>query len=74
MVSTNVIKAVGRDTLSVEFRQSLRDWLGDLTCDGPTDIHTPTGPDIAAFNTIRSVVASGDDPIDLTGRGLRSVK
>lgn len=45
-----------------------------LTCDGPSNIRTPTGPDIDAFNTIRSVLAAGDAPIDLTGRGLRSVK
>ena len=74
VVSAKVIKAVGKDTLSVTFRQSLRNWIGQLTCDGPTNIRTPTGPDIAAFNTIRSVLAAGNAPIDLTGRGLRSVR
>lgn len=73
-IAVEVIKAVGRDTLSVEFRQSFRNWLGaDLTCDGPREIATPTTNDIAAYNTIRTVLASGEDPIDLQAIGLKAV-
>lgn len=73
-IAVKVIKAVGRDTLSLEFRQSFRNWLGaDLTCDGPREIATPTGADIDAYNTIRTVLASGPDPIDLQAIGLKAV-
>lgn len=72
-VSREVVTTLGKDTLSVDFRQSLVNFLGRKTCDGPTDIVTPTGADVAAFNTIRTLLAAGSSPIDLQARGLRSV-
>jgi hypothetical protein len=73
-VAGKVVKAIGRDTLSLEFRQSFRNWLGaELTCDGPTDILTPTVNDVAAFNTIRTVLVAGDHPLSLQDAGLRAV-
>jgi hypothetical protein len=60
------------ETVSAEFKQSFRDFLGpNLSCDGPRDIHTPTGPDIDAFNTIRSQLLAGK--ISLRDAGLRAV-
>lgn len=74
LTATKVVDAVGRDSLSVEFRQSFVNWLGPNTaCDGPADIQVPTAADVAAFNTIRLTLASGSNPIDLTGRGVRAV-
>lgn len=74
-VVMDVIKAVGADKLSVEFRQSLTDWVRppDFTCDGPKDILTPRGKDIDVFNTIMSILESGKNPISLQDAGLRSV-
>ena len=74
-VASKVVKAVGKDTLSLAFRQSFRNWLGTpLTCQVPVEIRTPTGPDIDAWNTIRTVLGSGDQPIDLLERGVKAVK
>jgi hypothetical protein len=71
-VAVDVLKAIGPDTVSPEFKQSFRDFLGPrLTCDGPKQIRTPTVADIAAFNTIRSQLLAGD--ISLQAAGLRSV-
>lgn len=71
-VAVDVLKALGPETLSGEFKQSFRNFLGpSLTCDGPRDILTPTGPDIDAFNTIRSLLLRGD--ISLREAGLRAV-
>jgi hypothetical protein len=73
-VALEVVKAAGKDTLSVEFRQSFRNWLGpNVTCDGPKDILTPTDRDIAAYNTIRTGLLLASKPISLEKAGLRSV-
>jgi hypothetical protein len=73
-VGISVAKAVGPSTLSTEFKQSFRNFLGpDLTCDGPKDILTATPDDVAAFNTIKQVLFAPPAKISLTSAGLRSV-
>jgi hypothetical protein len=70
----DVVRAIGANTLSVEFRTSLRDFImtdGQMTCRGPGTILTPTTNDIAAFNTIRSQLLASD--ISLQKAGLRSI-
>jgi hypothetical protein len=69
-----VVRSLGADTLSVEFRTSLRDFImtdGHMTCGGPRLIRTPTTNDIAAFNTIRSQLLASN--ISLQAAGLQSV-
>lgn len=71
--SRAVVKAVGVNTLSLEFRQSLGRFLVPdrnvgLTCAGPTQIATPTTNDVAAYSTILSFL-----PFDLQARGVRAV-
>lgn len=77
LVTRDVVKAVGVDTLSTDFRRSLASFMAPdgnkLTCDGPTRITTPTGPDVDAFNTIRTILLAGPNPISLQNRGLVSV-
>jgi hypothetical protein len=73
---SEVLGAVGPDTLSVEFRTSLRNFVvtdGNLTCEGSRDILTPTTKDIAAFNTIRTILLGGPHPISLQDAGVRSI-
>jgi hypothetical protein len=71
-VAVDVLKAIGPDTVSAEFKQSFRDFLGSgLTCNGPKEIETPTANDIGAFNTIRSVLLNAG--ISLQEGGLRAV-
>ena len=73
-VAVKTLRAIGAETLSPEFKQSFRDWLGpDLRCDGPRDIATPTVDDVAIFNTIAGVLLQGDDPISLRKFGVRAV-
>src|SRR5262245_56912839 len=75
-VATDVMKALGPTTLSVDFRQSLVRFVapqGKFTCDGPKDILTPTGPDVDAFNTIKDVLFAPPRRISLEQAGLRSV-
>lgn len=76
-VSRDVVKAVGTGTLSTDFRRSLFSFMAPdgktITCAGPTQIRTPTGPDIDAFNTIRGILLQGPSPISLQERGLVSV-
>lgn len=73
-IAVKVVKAVGPDTLSPEFRQSFRDWLGpEIACDGPKEIRTPTPEDVAAFNTIRGTLLQGPAPISLSQMGVRAV-
>lgn len=70
--SSRVLRAVGPETVSTEFKQSFRSFLGkNLTCDGPTDIRTPTKQDVALFNNIRTELLAFD--ISLEKAGLRSV-
>jgi hypothetical protein len=73
----DVVQAVGTNTLSTEFRRSLFNFLApdgkNITCTGPTQIRTPTDHDVAAFNTIRSILLQGPSPISLQERGLVSV-
>lgn len=69
-----VLRAVGKDTLSQEFRQSFRGWLGaDLRCDGPKDIIIVTHNDSATYATIREALLRGSKPISLQKAGLRVV-
>ncbi len=77
LVTRDVVNAVGKDKLSVEFRKSLVNFMAPdgkrLTCAGPTNIATPTLDDSAAYNTIRGVLLQGPNPISLQERGLVSV-
>lgn len=69
-----VVKQVGKDTLSTEFKQSLRNWLGpNITCDGPKDIAIITHNDSVTYRTIRSMLLSGSKPLSLEKAGLRAV-
>lgn len=72
VTTREVVKALGVDTLSVEFRRSLAGFMAPdgktLTCAGPTQIVTPTEQDIAAFNTIGGLL-----PFDIQARGVRQV-
>jgi hypothetical protein len=73
---SEVLRTLGPDTLSVDFRTSLRDFVvtdGKLTCEGSRDILTPTAKDIAAFNTIRTILLGGLHPISLQEAGVRSI-
>jgi hypothetical protein len=73
---SQVLATLGAGTLSVEFRTSLRDFVvtdGKLTCAGSKEILTPTTQDIAAFNTIRTILLGGPNPISLQEAGVRSV-
>ena len=58
-VAGTVVRTVGKENLSVEFRQSFRDFLGaKLTCDGPKNLSTPTDKDLAALLTIEDISPS----------------
>jgi hypothetical protein len=73
-VAGKVVRELGKDTLSLQFRQSFRNFIdANATCTGPTNIATPKGPDIDAFNVMRGILASGEKPIDLYARGVRAV-
>lgn len=73
-VAGKVVRELGKDTLSLQFRQSFVNFLdAKVTCTGPTNIATPKGPDIDAFNVMRGILASGEKPIDLYARGVRAV-
>lgn len=76
-VARDVVRTLGKEKLSSQFRESLINFMAPdgktLTCDGPTQIRTPTGPDVDAFNTIRTILLAGDNPISLQKRGLVSV-
>lgn len=63
-----------RQKTSAAFQESIRRWLNvpNFTCDGPKDIHTPTGEDVATFNTIKQVLYASTN-ISLTAAGLRSI-
>ena len=70
-----VVRHVGKDTLSDEFRQSFRNWLGaDMRCDGPKEIALVTDNDAATFRTIRSELLQLPKPISLQKAGLRGVE
>ncbi len=75
LVASEVVKAIGANKLSLEFRQSFVNWVRPpaFTCDGPKDILTPRGDDIDTFNVIRRVLLAGKNPISLQKAGLRSV-
>ncbi len=66
-VATNLVKRLGVNSFSIEFRQSLRNWLAaNLTCDGPRDIAIRQYREIAYVNLLTyelSVVPK--PPIDL---------
>ncbi len=73
-VAGKVVRELGKDTLSLEFRQSFRNFLdANVTCTGPTNIATPKGPDIDAFNVIGGILLHGETPISLSARGVRAV-
>jgi len=76
-VTAKVVSVLGANTLSKEFRRSLAAFIVPdgkrATCTGPTDIVTPKGADIDAFNTIRSFLLEEKTPISLQKAGLRSV-
>ncbi len=73
-IGGQVVRALGKETLSADFRQSFVNFLGpNIACDGPTNIVTRTGPDIDAFNTIRIMLLQTNRPISLQDRGIRSV-
>lgn len=73
-VAGRVVRELGKDTLSLEFRQSFVNFLdAKVTCTGPTNIATPTVNDVAAFNVIGGILLHAETPISLNARGLRSV-
>lgn len=77
-VAIDVVKSVNASNpVSQEFWTSFMRFLAPdgkrATCDGPTQIRTPTGPDVDAFNTIRTFLLAGPNPISLQKRGLVSV-
>ncbi|RTL69348.1 MAG: hypothetical protein EKK41_13760 [Hyphomicrobiales bacterium] len=74
-VASKVVTVAGTNNLSVDFRQSFRNWLGpNITCDGPRDIVIRTGTDSDAFVTIREALGVGSRPIDIMARGgLRAI-
>jgi hypothetical protein len=74
MTAVEVIRDLGPEKMSAQFKQSLRDFLGtELKCDGPRDILTPTIADVAAFNTMREILLSPPRIISLQKAGLRSI-
>lgn len=72
VTTRQVVQSLGANTLSREFRSSLASFMvpdgRTLTCTGPTQIATPTGPDIDAYNTITGLL-----PFDVSRRGVRAV-
>lgn len=71
-----VVKTLGPQTLSTEFKRSLHAFLitdNKNECSGSRDILTPNVNDVAAFNTIRTFLLAGSRPISLQKLGLRSV-
>lgn len=69
-----VVRHVGKDTLSVEFRQSFVNWIGaDFRCDGPKEIAIVTANDSATYATIRSELLLLPKPISLQKAGLAPV-
>lgn len=70
-----VVRRVGADMLSVEFRQSFMDWVGpEARCNGPKEIAIVTDQDSATFGTIRSELLQLPKPISLQKAGLRGVE
>jgi len=70
------VRAIGVERLSLDFRQSFRNWLGpNITCDGPREIVIRTGTDADLMNTIRMVLSGSRLKMDLVQRaGLRFVR
>ena len=69
-----VVRHVGKDTLSMEFRQSFVNWMGtEFRCDGPKEIAILTENDDATYRTIRSELLQLPKPFDLKKAGLRVV-
>lgn len=75
-VAVDVLKAIGPDKVTPQFKKSFRNFLGpNLKCDGPMEIIVLTADDIAVFNTIGDGLASmPKHPISLRERGLRLVR
>ena len=77
LIASDVVRTVGKDKLSLEFRTSFMKFIAPdgkkATCTGPTQIATPKGEDIDAYNTIRGLLLQGPKPISLQDRGLRAV-
>lgn len=72
--AAEVVRTVGKETLSREFRQSFVSWLGaDLRCDGPKDIVIVTHNDSATYATIREALLLGSKPLSLEKAGLRVI-
>jgi len=75
-VSQAVVKSLGPETLSVEFRKGWRDFVapvGKLTCDGSTEIATPNGSDIDALGVIAVALKGLKPPINIFSYGVRGV-
>jgi hypothetical protein len=68
-----VVRVAGPQTLSDDFKQSLRAFLGNATCDGPRVIYVPTGRDADAYNTMRDLLGSASTPIRLEQMGVRAI-
>lgn len=75
-VVLQVVRTLGADSLSNDFKGSFRAWMGpNITCDGPTDIVVRTGRDSDALNTIYTLLESSSSRINLQTRaGLRAVR
>lgn len=73
-IARAVVRRVGADTLSLEFRQSFLSWMGAETrCDGPKEIAIVTENDSATYATIRSELLLLPKPISLQKAGLTPV-
>ena len=70
--ASETVATFGADKLSVDFRKSFMNWMGNVTCDGPRDIVIRTKADAAVFNSIRAGLGLSSARIDLVTRaGLR---
>ena len=65
-VIVRVVQDVGSDTISDDFKQSLRAFIGEnRDCRGTRVIYAPEGRDIDAYNVMRVILGSGTPPIAL---------
>lgn len=64
-VMIRVARDAGPETLSTDFKQSLRAFIGNGDCRGPRVIYAPENRDVATYNTMRAILGVGSPPIAL---------
>ena len=74
-IAGDVVKTLGPETLTARFRGTLLGFIAPergkgVSCDGPA-IEVTTDADVAAWTTMRMMLAAGDNPIDLQARGVK---